>query len=139
MNAQDAAEMGADMVMAQMAGKNGKNGNGVKRVALWGTAIVSVIVITIFISNIIGGSYRKDFRIEQFEKELALLCIQIKEIDLKIKQMELIDIQHRTETTQRLKNLEVTIEKIDNLLGNINTDMAVIKEINKNVKKLTGN
>ena len=138
--AMDVRQTGTDMVMNQQTTNGRKNGNGlIRKFALWGTAIVSVIVISVFISNVIGVSYRKDFRIEQVEKDLGILCIQIKEIELKVKQLELTDTEYRVETTQRLKNLESKMEKIDDSLTGMKTDMAVIKEINKNVKKLAGN
>lgn len=141
----NAGQMGADMVMNSQGGsmgngKNGKNGNGtIRKVATWGTAIVSIIVISVFISNVIGGSYRKDFRIEQVEKNLGTLCIQIKEIELKVGKMELQELENRTEMAQRLKALENSIAKIDGSLETMKTDMAVIKEINKAVKKLANN
>ena len=136
-------EMGADLLGNSQGGdggRNGKNGNGtIRRIALWGTAIVSIIVISVFISNMIGGSYRKDFRIEQVEKNLGTLCIQIKEIELKVSKMELQELENRTEMAQRLKNLESKMEKIDDSLEVMKTDMTVLKEINRTVKKLAGN
>jgi len=131
------------MVMNSQDGggkNNRKNGNGmIRRIGMWGVAIVSIIVISVFISSQIGGSYRKDWQIEQNAKILQDMCAQVKEIEVKIKQLELAALEQKTETAQRLKTLEITIEKIDNSLDKMKTDMAVIKEIDKMVKKLAGN
>ena len=138
--AMDVRQTGTDMVMNQQTTNGRKNGNGlIRKFALWGTAIVSVIVISVFISSQIGGLYRTDWQIEQHEKTLESICVQIKEMELKIKESELDVLQHKTEMTQRLKILESKFDKIEDLLGDMKTDMAVIKEINKNVKKLAGN
>ena len=140
----NAGQMGADMIMNSQGGgnnnKNEKNGNGLIKKAAWvGSVIVSIIVISVFVNNIMGGTFRKDWQIEQNVKTLESVCAEMKDINLKIKKLELEALEQKTETGQRLKTLETTIDKIDNSLDAMKTDMTILKEIDKTVKKLVGN